>query len=305
MATSEEAICNDALAYLNLQPITLLTADSSEPDRRCNQFYATARDALLQSYRWGFAEKYLTLVNEIDIVKAGTYIWTASGTEFYLSAVGPADPEINKPGFVDEDDVAMTEGTVGSLAAGEWGYGGSGVLGYDTIYVTPADGLTPQGRTDGYLHIEPETYSGWTYSYFYPDDCLIARAIYNQSMRVTRYECGYNYVGSVFSYPTSPVPFTIVSSTTKDSKYIVTNEADAELMYTAKITDVTMFPTTFSDALAWAIAERLSISLTNSTEMQAQSRSKKIEIVAEAMDNNATEEDTPPNTANPWIEGRL
>jgi hypothetical protein len=44
-----------------------------------------------------------------------------------------------------------TEGTVGSLTAGQWDYGDNDALGYSTIYVRLSDGTDPDTKTNGYV----------------------------------------------------------------------------------------------------------------------------------------------------------
>lgn len=65
------------------------------------------------------------------------------------------DPELDEPVLVYEDvgsaDTQLSEGTLGSLAAGEWGYGDNDSLGFDTIYIRLTDGADPNSKDDGYL----------------------------------------------------------------------------------------------------------------------------------------------------------
>lgn len=67
-----------------------------------------------------------------------SYKWTESGSgtnEYYLELAGGGDPGISEPANVVEDGTQMTEGTAGSLSAGEYDYGDNDTLGYDTVYV--------------------------------------------------------------------------------------------------------------------------------------------------------------------------
>lgn len=93
-----------------------------------------------------------------DIVVAATYKWTASGSgtnEYYVELLAGGDPSLNEPGAVYEDvggaNTTMTEGTLGSLSAGEWGYGDNDSLGYSTIYVRLTDNVDPDTKADGYM----------------------------------------------------------------------------------------------------------------------------------------------------------
>ena len=53
-------ICNLALSNIGKQNISSLTEDSAEA-RACSQFYAHARDTLLQAYPWRWAQKTLSM----------------------------------------------------------------------------------------------------------------------------------------------------------------------------------------------------------------------------------------------------
>ena len=97
----------------------------------------------------------------IEIVLDGTFKWTASGSgtnEYYLTNEAGDDNGLNSfPSMhVAENSVAgggtlLTEGTVGSLTAGQWDVGDNDTLGFDTIYVRLTDGANPDGKADGYL----------------------------------------------------------------------------------------------------------------------------------------------------------
>ena len=76
------------------------------------------------------------------------HTWTESGSgtnEYYLSEV------INEPDTLLVDSEAAASGTVGSLAAGEWGFGDSDTIGYDTIYIRLSDGADPSAKADDYI----------------------------------------------------------------------------------------------------------------------------------------------------------
>ena len=73
--------------------------------------------------------------------------WTASGSgtdEYYVELLAGGDPSISDPANVLEDGSYMTEGTMGSLTAGQYDYGDNDTLGYSTIYVR----LTATGDPD-------------------------------------------------------------------------------------------------------------------------------------------------------------
>ena len=76
--------------------------------------------------------------------------WTASGSgtsEYYYNQTDVK----HKPLAVYENGSAMTEGTLGSLNAGEWAWGDNDSLGRNTIYVRLSDGTDPDIKTSGYV----------------------------------------------------------------------------------------------------------------------------------------------------------
>lgn len=90
-------------------------------------------------------------------IRNGTYKWTASGSgtaEYYCELLAGGDPSLLDPttrGGVILNGSASTNGTMGSLSAGEWDYGDNDTLGYSTIYVRLSDGTDPDGKASGYV----------------------------------------------------------------------------------------------------------------------------------------------------------
>lgn len=105
----------------------------------------------------GFSTLYYRLITETytsDLVLASTYKWTASGSgtnEYYLEALAGGDPQVPQPDEVVEDITPFVPGSLGSLSAGEWGWGDNDSLGYSTVYVRLTDNVDPDTHADGYL----------------------------------------------------------------------------------------------------------------------------------------------------------
>lgn len=86
------------------------------------------------------------------------YAWTASGSgtaEYYVRTAANANP-----GFVATppstsgvylNGTSATKGTLGSLAAGTWGYGDNDALGYSTVYVRTSGGVDPDTLSADYV----------------------------------------------------------------------------------------------------------------------------------------------------------
>ena len=71
------------------------------------------------------------------------------------------DPNIARPEEVLEDGTQLAEGSLSSLAVGEWAYGDNDALGYDTVYVRLADDLTPNGRADSFVLAKPTAFAAY------------------------------------------------------------------------------------------------------------------------------------------------
>lgn len=81
--------------------------------------------------------------------------WTQSvvTTEYYCEDADGGDPSLSEPDGVHVDGSSYTEGTVGSLAEDEWGYGDGDSLGYSTVYIYAS--ADPDSEGDDYVLLEP------------------------------------------------------------------------------------------------------------------------------------------------------
>lgn len=87
--------------------------------------------------------------------------------------------------------------------------------------------------------------TNWEYRYAYPSDCLKARRIAVPGLEIVPLQ--------------QRIPFKVVNNVT--GKAIVANWPEAELIYTADVTDSSLFPALFVSALAWRLAAELAIGL--------------------------------------------
>jgi hypothetical protein len=87
--------------------------------------------------------------------------------EYYCELVAGGDPSITKPGYLWINSSPATEGTLGSLSAGEWDYGDNDSLGYSTLYVRLSDGTDPDTKGTNYIEgiykLQQMTVSAWAY----------------------------------------------------------------------------------------------------------------------------------------------
>lgn len=112
--------------------------------------------------RWIGTTGVITLLTNwagINITKP-VYKWTVSGSgtaEYYLELIGGGDPGISDPGTtsgaITGNDVAFTNGTMGSLTAGQFDYGDNDTLGYSTIYIRMNVAGDPDSQAIGYIKL--------------------------------------------------------------------------------------------------------------------------------------------------------
>ena len=99
-----------------------------------------------------------SLVNE-------DYSWTLSGSgtnEYYVRNDASASPNISgKPGAVAVLGTDLSEGTLGSLTAGQWAYGDNDTLGYSTVYVRLQDNVDPDTKDYGHVTIQTVPFAAY------------------------------------------------------------------------------------------------------------------------------------------------
>ena len=96
-----------------------------------------------------------------------------------------------------------------------------------------------------------ETRDGWDYVYAYPAGCLVAREIYN-SAKVNDED---------------KIKFDVGLSSDGNQKVVLTDEEDAQLIYTAQVTNASVFPIKFVNALSWRLAAELAVPLRGVTSI--------------------------------------
>jgi hypothetical protein len=137
-----------------------------------------------------------------------TYKWTASGAgtnEYYCELTGGGDPSLTQPTRLNQGGSESTLGTLGSLAAGEWGYGDNDTLGYSTVYVRLSDGSDPDAGaihyvqtgtgnqltfassvTDGTLDTRENAYAGYMLRVLSDDNTIVQERIITAYDNTTR-----------------------------------------------------------------------------------------------------------------------
>jgi hypothetical protein len=88
-----------------------------------------------------------------DLTDLAAYKWVRHGStnEYYCLTLANAQPIPAAPSFIKLDSLYATQGTPGSLAAGQWGWGNVDSLGFNTLYARLADDASPQTKALGYV----------------------------------------------------------------------------------------------------------------------------------------------------------
>ena len=247
MAASDVVICNLALSHIGAGTIAAL-ADATTIARACNTHYATTRDAVLRDHAWGFAKKRKVLILIADTYSGWDYSYlhpadcivahkiydrdgSLTGTIYdeetgaYIS-IGKIEFEIS----IAEDlgaDITITGATAAKpiviTALGHALVDGSKVIISDVVGMTELNGRV-----------------------FTVDDAGVTFSLDDSNDKDVD---GLDY--------TAYVSGGIANKVGSDRKLILTDEEDAELIYTAQVTDTTLFDPLFVDALSYALAIKL------------------------------------------------
>jgi hypothetical protein len=130
------------------------------------------------------------------------------------------------------------------------------------------------------------TPTGYDYAYAYPPDCLKAREIYNS---VTGGE---------------KIDFIINAAADGKSKMILTDEEDAILIHTMRITNTEVFDGTFKKALGYLLASELAWPITKKASIQGAMLEIYSSIISTAKAGNASEGRDSQEVDNPFIAAR-
>jgi hypothetical protein len=127
--------------------------------------------------------------------------------------------------------------------------------------------------------------SEWGYAYRYPADCVSIRRITTGNRRdgsPVKYELGSDSAG----------------------KLILTDEADAVVAYTHAVTDVTLYPDVFCQAVAWRMAWHMAMPLTGRTDLRAQADQEYQRVLADAKVSVLVQQQRDEDPDAEWIRAR-
>lgn len=126
----------------------------------------------------------------------------------------------------------------------------------------------------------------WSYRYAYPNDCLYAREILQTTT------------------DGDPIKFEIALGDAYSTRVILTDEEDATLVYTYKVTNALVFDSLFVNALTWKIASEICMPLTRDQDRLKAAYQMYQGAIAEAQVLNANESHVDILREAEWITGR-
>lgn len=139
------------------------------------------------------------------------------------------------------------------------------------------------------LSLKSETYAGWTYAYAYPSDCIKARKIYNS-------------VGE--STISGKIKFEVAIDDALTARIILTEQEDAVLIYTARVTTPNMFSSQFVTAMGYAMAVELTVPLRADVALKETMRLEYINIIEQAGAEDANEGHDVPEQVSSFLDAR-
>lgn len=144
----------------------------------------------------------------------------------------------------------------------------------------------------------------WLYEYAYPNDCLNVRYILPQLASAQGVVPGTVAVESI---ATAPVYFILSSDTDasgNDSNVLLTNQPQAILVYTKRITNPNLFDAGFLDAFALYLASRITFQLTGDRQLARDIFNRADALSKAARASNGNEGITVIDSVPDWIRVR-
>ena len=137
-----------------------------------------------------------------------------------------------------------------------------------------------------YLALTEDEPFGFAYAYAYPSDCLAARKIWQEVDTDT------------------PIDFEVRQNDAATARVIVTDEADAALVYTARIENPNVWDAQFVDALVLRLATDLALPLTQNAQIQNAMAQLYQRTIFAAKTQDAKEGRTEPESTSSFIFAR-
>lgn len=150
---------------------------------------------------------------------------------------------------------------------------------------------------------EPAPTPDWQFRYQYPSDCLKARALVNPGIVYYPPHMEFARIGHLIR--PDAIPYEVGLSTDKSAKIILTDLDQAELVYTANLTDPTLYPMSVVFTISYALASMIAYKITGRAGLQQELYRQFLYSFDHAAADDGNESiDRPPRDAE-WIRGRL
>lgn len=149
------------------------------------------------------------------------------------------------------------------------------------------------------LALSAEAYTGWTYTYEYPTDCLVARRI--------ELNTGTSTVCDDDEYSCTQiekVEYEVAVNADLNGRVILTNQENAELVYTAKVQDTNLFDPLFIDSFSWRMAADLAQPIKGKLALQNQMLQQYLYLISRAKSSNASEDHKKTKEINSFVGAR-
>lgn len=119
------------------------------------------------------------------------------------------------------------------------------------------------------LALSEETRTGWTYTYALPTDCLDVRYLVMEG-----------YPGE--PPPHAQAPFQLEANSLAPRRLLLTELEQAELVYTRRLTEVSLFPPLFTNALAWKLSADFALTVAVKPQMAMAMETRYLQALREA-----------------------
>ena len=292
---SEVDICNLALSHLRVAAIVSLL-DTTTRAAACNTHYAVARDTVLREHAWGFAKKRKILIIIEDTYAGWDYSYLYPADCIVAHEIYDRDGSVSGTIYDSEIDAYVSAGRV-------------------EFEVSIADDLAADVTITGATTADPIVITAAGHAYVDGEQVIISDVVGMTELN-----------GRVFIVDDAAATFSLDDSNDNDvdgtkytayesggtankingnRKLILTNKEDAELVYTAQVTNTLLFDPLFTDVLSAALAVKLARPLKADQALKKELQEQYQFLIAKATASSANESfKKPDNSNNVFVNAR-
>lgn len=155
--------------------------------------------------------------------------------------------------------------------------------------------------------VSDEMSFGWQYTYSYPNDAVVVRALTDSSgLRMPGWYSPTCAFGDYYGLQAQMrrIPFDIRANPDTTGRIIVTDLAEAYVWYTKRIEDPNQFDPLFTSALAWRLAAEIGGPLKASASVVQNAMNMAIAVTGQAATNTMNEQGMQDTRMSPSVAGR-